>query len=429
MRVFISWSGARSSAIADALKTWLGALIPGLDFFHSADIEKGRHWFPDLVGALESCGAGLFCLTPEAMRSPWMLFEAGAIANRSDHPSVFSYLYGVTDVAGPFSHFQTTSHEKGDARHLAKALARLLGERAEKAALDSFEEAWPSFDRQVRQAALLPIEDLLPGFSALFRGRKTFHEPFPDCTDKRWDDRLRRTAQTIALLRHESYESVLISDPYLQGRYNNLMSALDRYDMNVGSTLLTKIDFESLDKAQQSRLERSRKQVVAAVAALEQSERPPVFEESLAFESERSHEVRKRQIVELEGLVRQDEIDVDRLDQASRSTAWALDRIMFYVGWRLRKLPESYLPDMVEAVRFEGLKASAREAMTGLQPLYYVVEALDERPPQSSEKRAELRRHLEQVRPFLEEEERLQRHKKTHGRVVSLIAQLGPPDS
>lgn len=76
MRIFVSWSGTRSQAIATAMRNWLPKMIDGIELFHSEDIPKGRAWHSALVEALRDCAAGIFCVTPESLRSHWMLFEA-----------------------------------------------------------------------------------------------------------------------------------------------------------------------------------------------------------------------------------------------------------------------------------------------------------------------------------------------------------------
>jgi hypothetical protein len=108
MRAFISWSGARSEALAQALKDWLPTVLPGIDTFHSAEIPKGQNWHSALIAALRGCRIGVFCVTPESLRLEWMLFEAGALAQHGDAPALFTYLYGCVGrqgigPAGPFS--------------------------------------------------------------------------------------------------------------------------------------------------------------------------------------------------------------------------------------------------------------------------------------------------------------------------------------
>src|SRR5262245_27578348 len=82
MKVFICWSGDRSYAIAEALQQLLKAVLPKPpDIFLSTNIDKGAEWFQAVRAGLTSSVAGIIVLTHENIRSPWMHFEAGAIAN------------------------------------------------------------------------------------------------------------------------------------------------------------------------------------------------------------------------------------------------------------------------------------------------------------------------------------------------------------
>jgi hypothetical protein len=68
-------------------------------------------------------------LTPENLMSPWLLFEAGAVAKRVDS-RVWTYLFGLgyTDVKDPLSQFQHTAATKEDTRKLIATLNHRLGE-------------------------------------------------------------------------------------------------------------------------------------------------------------------------------------------------------------------------------------------------------------------------------------------------------------
>ena len=45
----------------------------------STQIEKGTEWFEELRNALDNAHCGILCLTPEAIGSPWIHFEAGLL--------------------------------------------------------------------------------------------------------------------------------------------------------------------------------------------------------------------------------------------------------------------------------------------------------------------------------------------------------------
>ena len=47
MDVFLSWSGTRSKAVAQALESWLPLVINATSPWISAEIDKGRRWGDD----------------------------------------------------------------------------------------------------------------------------------------------------------------------------------------------------------------------------------------------------------------------------------------------------------------------------------------------------------------------------------------------
>ena len=113
MRVFISWSGQRSRALGSALRSWLSKVIPGISFFDSEEIPKGKNWHVEVIKALRGCSIGIFCITPENLRSQWVLFEAGALAQHGDQPTLLTYTIGPVELTGPLSHFQSHSVRAG----------------------------------------------------------------------------------------------------------------------------------------------------------------------------------------------------------------------------------------------------------------------------------------------------------------------------
>jgi hypothetical protein len=57
MKVFISWSGERSKAVAKVLRRRLGNIIQAVDpYMSDQDIDKGVRWFDDVSSGC--CGKG-----------------------------------------------------------------------------------------------------------------------------------------------------------------------------------------------------------------------------------------------------------------------------------------------------------------------------------------------------------------------------------
>jgi hypothetical protein len=154
LKIFISWSGSRSRIIGEALRDWLPDVLPLLDLFLSTeDVEKGAKWREILSGALQQSDLAIICLTPENLTSPWLLFEAGAVA-KHDGSRVWTYLFGLeyTDVKDPLSEFQHTLANEADTRKLVQAINHRLGdgqlshERLDRA----FGTWWPQLADKLR---------------------------------------------------------------------------------------------------------------------------------------------------------------------------------------------------------------------------------------------------------------------------------------
>lgn len=138
MDVILSWSGSQSRKVAETLHDWLKDVLPGIKpWISSEDITKGSAWFPALLGRLEAARLCIICITPENVRSPWLYFEAGAIAGKSTNARVCSYLIGVDGAqltSGPLGQFQWTVADKADTWKLVRDINKHLQSGAQRVA-------------------------------------------------------------------------------------------------------------------------------------------------------------------------------------------------------------------------------------------------------------------------------------------------------
>jgi hypothetical protein len=85
MKVFISWSGDKSRNVAVALRDWLPSVINCIQpFVSSEDIHAGTRWQQEIADQLDTTNFGVVCVTKENQLSPWLNFEAGALAKAVD---------------------------------------------------------------------------------------------------------------------------------------------------------------------------------------------------------------------------------------------------------------------------------------------------------------------------------------------------------
>jgi hypothetical protein len=170
MKIFLSWSGARSKAVADAFALWLPQAIPAVEPWMSSDRDEGIQWSRDISGQFEATAVGVICLTADNFTSPRILFEAGALAKTNAHVGTFLLDPPRGAIGYPLRHFHHTVYEKDELRRLlvmvnAKVIA--AGERGltELMLNHSFEAWWPRLRQkldsvpEVSAAALAMIED------------------------------------------------------------------------------------------------------------------------------------------------------------------------------------------------------------------------------------------------------------------------------
>ena len=156
MKLFLSWSGEHSHAVAQSFNDWLPTGIQSVKpWISSEHISKGATWLEEIRKALsESNGIGLSFLTRQALRSEWLLFEAGGIA-ALDKKRVCTVCIDLppSDLSPPPNFFQATKLEKPDVLKLDKDLNSQTPEPLTDAVLTrTFERAWPELDRSLQDA-------------------------------------------------------------------------------------------------------------------------------------------------------------------------------------------------------------------------------------------------------------------------------------
>jgi hypothetical protein len=150
MKVFISWSGDRSRAVAHLLEDWLQCVLQGLKPWMSASgIERGSLWFNEITGQLQDTRVGIICLTQENREAPWIMFEAGALAKGLNTSRVCTFLIDLapSEVSNPLAQFNHTAPDKNGVLQLVQTLNFASGEALLKDRVleKVFETYWPQF--------------------------------------------------------------------------------------------------------------------------------------------------------------------------------------------------------------------------------------------------------------------------------------------
>lgn len=170
MKVFISWSGDVSRAVADRLREWLPCVIQDVEpWLSTEDIRKGTRWTAEIAAALDQSRVGILCLTADNLDAPWLHFEAGALSKAVANSAVFvcTFLYAVepTDIGlGPLAQFQHTKFEKEDTFRLVKTINTARDAQALNEALlrKLFDKWWPDLQSSMAQVPALSLPSKAP---------------------------------------------------------------------------------------------------------------------------------------------------------------------------------------------------------------------------------------------------------------------------
>jgi hypothetical protein len=145
--IFLAWSGERSKKIALCLRDTLKLICNGFQpWMSDVDVATGTRWEAEIGEALDQAQAAILCLTPENLNTPWVLFEAGAVA-KSRTSLVIPYLFGLSatrDLKPPLSTFQRVTSALDEAQNLkmVRSLHSALPEGERRIGEGDLEEAF-----------------------------------------------------------------------------------------------------------------------------------------------------------------------------------------------------------------------------------------------------------------------------------------------
>lgn len=179
MKIFVSWSGATSHAVATALKDWLNILLPSVELWISDELLGGKRWSSELAEKLDEMDSGIVILTREGLASPWIYFECGALSKARKQSRVFPYLFDIKAqecINNPLSQFQAIVADKAGTKKLILDLNNSLSlpeKHPEKSLEYLFERIWPDLEKgfnSIREqtSGLNEIIESKAQFDALF---------------------------------------------------------------------------------------------------------------------------------------------------------------------------------------------------------------------------------------------------------------------
>ena len=261
MKVFISWSGPQSKTIADAFRKWIPGVLQAVKpYFSPDDVVKGSRWSTEIAKELDASRVGLLIVTRENLAAPWLMFEAGALAENLEKSKVCPLLFGLepTDITGPLVQFQGARFDVTEVKRVIKMINAELAEALPAEVLDQvFDMWWPKLDKEV-QAILStkaadvetprPDRDLLEEVLALSRQM---------ARDQRRSHRLDTNHPIIEdlLRRHDQLLAILAVDA--TGLKPELINAIRALDSPMSALLRRRRDLSSIRREQSSILRRA----------------------------------------------------------------------------------------------------------------------------------------------------------------------------
>lgn len=161
MKIFISWSGKRSKALAVALKEWLPLTLQyAKPWVSEKDISAGERWAQAIASELESSNFGILCITPENINSEWILFEAGALSKSMQDAKVIPLLFDLelSDLSGPLSQFQALKIDQQGLLDVIKAINAVAENKAADATIEQLVPVlWPQLQQKLE---MIPDADV-----------------------------------------------------------------------------------------------------------------------------------------------------------------------------------------------------------------------------------------------------------------------------
>lgn len=153
MKVFISWSGERSRALGEALRGWVPLVLHYVEpWLSQADIEAGQRWAEQVAKELETSNFGLLAVTRENVTSPWVLFEAGALAKSMQGSRVVPLLLDleVRDISGPLAQFQAKKAERSGMLEVIQSLNQAAPHAVPEDRVEQlFNALWPELEKKL----------------------------------------------------------------------------------------------------------------------------------------------------------------------------------------------------------------------------------------------------------------------------------------
>lgn len=246
LQIFVCWSGENNRDAAESVKEFLEKVFdPAVRVTYSEDIPVGDMWLPRLLRILQQCDIGFLCINSRNANSPWLHFEAGAIASALGEKQVIPLYFDIdpNQLNDPFRAFHGMKVGSVDGNSAIKKLIVQINERlpkqrqhTENVLMKKVDDMWNGVV-EAHEKALQTAKDTNEDAPAL--------APEPDVPDKL--DDLRNYMNTIEKIGWENSQNLASVANELQ----SLSERLDRllaYDPGVNGTLVAPNKLQQMTK-------------------------------------------------------------------------------------------------------------------------------------------------------------------------------------
>lgn len=118
------------------------------------DIAAGDRWAQAIGTELEASNFGIICITPENLTSPWVLFEAGALAKSMQDGKVIPLLFGLefSDITDPLAQFQAKKVDQAGIGEVIQAIEKVSeNKNREELIKRRFNGLWADFEKMIKE--------------------------------------------------------------------------------------------------------------------------------------------------------------------------------------------------------------------------------------------------------------------------------------
>jgi class 3 adenylate cyclase len=153
MKVFISWSGAKSGEVAAALGRCIREILPRVKPWMSSDVGVGASWQTEILHQLRDSKIGIICITKTNKNAPWLLFEAGALSKTAQNLYLYLVDLDFSELTGgPLADFKMLAADELGTSKLIQTINNHLKKSPlpEDEIKKRFETWWPALRKTLR---------------------------------------------------------------------------------------------------------------------------------------------------------------------------------------------------------------------------------------------------------------------------------------